>query len=42
MQEYRYPDLELISQSGRGKSSTGWRYGFTGQLVVNEQGDILL
>jgi hypothetical protein len=31
----------FISQAGRGKSSTGWFYGFKLHLVVNDQGEIL-
>jgi hypothetical protein len=31
----------FVSQAGRGKSSTGWFYGFKLHLVVNDQGDIL-
>jgi hypothetical protein len=31
----------FVSQAGRGKSSTGWFYGFKWHLVVNDQGEIL-
>jgi transposase len=31
----------FVSQAGRGKSSTGWFYGFKLHLIVNDQGEIL-
>ncbi|MDD5580523.1 MAG: IS982 family transposase [Methylobacter sp.] len=33
--------LTLVDEAGRGKSSTGWFYGFKLHLIVNDQGEIL-
>ncbi len=31
----------FVDEAGRGKSSTGWFYGFKLHLIVNDQGEIL-